>query len=108
MRGLSHDELKTVVREQRFEWRRHILEQMAARGIQREDVINVLLTGELIEDYPDDWPHPSGLFMGWVDDDPFHVVAALDRRDRWAYIITAYRPDEEHFESDWRTRRRTT
>lgn len=107
MSGLSHEELKTVVRQQRFEWRRHVLEQMAARGLRCADVIEVVLAGELIEEYLDDWPHPSALFMGWVGDGPLHVVAALDDRNRWAYIITAYRPDEEHFESDWRTRRRT-
>ena len=69
--------------------------------------MEVLLTGEFIEEYPNDWPHPSGLFMGWVAGHPLHVVAALDHRNLWAYIITAYRPDEEHFESDWRTRRMT-
>jgi hypothetical protein len=52
-----------------------------------------------IEDYPDDNPFPSGLFFGWQQDKPLHVVPEV-------YVITAYEPDQEHFEADFRTRRK--
>ncbi len=78
---------------------------MDARGVASAAVIGVLTNGVRIEDYPDDKPHPSALFLGWVEGEPLHVVAALDEANQWAYIITAYHPDEEHFEADYRTRR---
>jgi hypothetical protein len=37
---------------------------------------------------------------------PLHVVAAMDEAGRRAYIITAYEPSLEIFESDYRTRRK--
>ncbi len=38
---------------------------------------------------------------------PLHVVAAVDVEAGIGYVITAYRPDLEHFEADYKTRRRT-
>jgi hypothetical protein len=55
---------------------------------------------------PDDYPFPSGLFFGWHGAKPLHVVAALEETRPRVYIITAYEPDLEHFENDFRTRRK--
>ena len=87
------------------EWQRHSLERMMERGISRASVKQVLLDGELIEDYVDDRPFPSALFLGLQEAKPLHVVAAFDERSGMCYIITAYHPDEEHFSPDFRTRR---
>ena len=88
-----------------MEWQLHALRRLLARGISRSDVFTVLLSGEQIEDYPADKPFPSALFMGWTTNEPLHVVAAFDSVSQWAYIITTYRPDLEHFEPDFKTRR---
>ncbi len=69
-------------------------------------VLHILGFGECIEDYPDDYPFPSGLFFGWHEANPLHVVAALEETSPRVYIITAYEPDVEHFENDFRTRRK--
>jgi hypothetical protein len=71
-----------------------------------EPVLNILRSGECIEDYRDDYPFPSGLFLGWHGAKPLHVVAALEEPIPRVYIITAYEPDLEHFENDFRTRRK--
>ena len=81
-------------------------ERMMEREISREIVKKVLLSGELIEDYPDDKPYPSALFLGWPKGEPIHVVVAFDSESGYYFVITAYRPDLEHFESDYKTRRR--
>lgn len=62
--------------------------------------------GERIKDYPEDGPYPSALFFGWAEGKPLHTVVALDETNEWAYVITAYEPDLEHFEADYRTRRK--
>lgn len=90
----------------RVRWQRHALERMMERGIFRTDVKQVLLEGELIEEYPDDSPFPSGLFLGFINEDPLHVVAGADRESEWCYVVTAYQPDLEHFEPDFKTRKK--
>lgn len=78
---------------------------MMERGISRKTVKQILLSREIIESYPDDKPYPVALFFGWYEEEPFHVVAAFDTLREYCFVITAYRPDLEHFESDYRTRR---
>lgn len=82
------------------------MERLLERGVSRREVFDVLLTGEEIEDYPNDTPFPSALFLGWRGPDPLHVVVALDSTSQRAYIITTYPPDLEHFEADFKTRKR--
>ena len=60
--------------------------------------------GEIIEVYSDDKPFESALFL-YVKTKPLHVVASLDEDKGLVYIITAYRPDNKNFESDFRTRK---
>ena len=44
-----------------MKWYKHALERMQERDISRRDVKNRIMQGEIIEDYPDDFPHPSCL-----------------------------------------------
>lgn len=91
--------------EGRISWRRHVLERIAQRGLRQEQVVNVLLSGEGIEDYPDDSPFPSVLFLGFWNAQPIHVVASFDEENDHAYIITAYEPSLDVFEADHKTRK---
>lgn len=38
---------------------------------------------------------------------PLHVVVAYDRLNQKVFLITAYLPDEKHFEGDFKTRRKS-
>lgn len=98
--------MRNAIENGYMEWRRHALERMMERGISREAVKEVLLNGEIIEDYHDSKPYPSALFLGWTRNQSLHVVAAFDSLTGWCFIITSYKPDLEHFESDYKTRRR--
>ena len=102
---MNRDALIEAVLHGHIEWQRHALERMMERAISRGIVRKVLLTGEIIEDYPDDKPFPTALFLGWSEGEPFHVVTALDSSTGYCFIITVYRPDLNHFEPDSRTRR---
>jgi len=79
---------------------------MLEKGISRASVKYIITNGEMIESYPDDKLFPSGLFHGTWEDMALHVVIAYDATSPKIFIITAYWPDEEHFESDFMTRRR--
>ncbi|MBU1299319.1 MAG: DUF4258 domain-containing protein [Bacteroidetes bacterium] len=76
----------------RIEWRKHVLQRLAERGIKQKDILDVLLTGTIIEEYVDDKPYPSALFLGFVKSTPIHTVAAFDEKSNYVYIITAYKP----------------
>ena len=89
----------------RIIWTQHCLERMQERDISRADVKNVILTGEIIEEYPDDYPHPSCLIFGYtINNRILHIVVGCDTIN--IYIITAYYPDTKKFEEDLKTRRK--
>jgi hypothetical protein len=84
-------------------FRVHAIERMAQRNIGIEDVRAVLDGGELIEYYPDDYPYPSALVLGWVKNRPLHVVVANAPTAR--IIITIYEPDPIRWEPDFKRRK---
>ena len=105
MQGFDVEQMRSAVKAGRVEWQRHALQRMLEREISREDVRNVLLAGDRIEDYPRDYPTPSGLFLGWHRERAIHVVAAFDAIRGMVYVITAYEPNTEDFGNDFRARR---
>jgi hypothetical protein len=98
--------LRQALRADNIEWERHVLERLISRSISRHAVLQILRSGACIEDYPNDYPFPSALFLGWHQDKPLHVVAALDDTVPEVFIITTYEPDLDHFEADFKTRRK--
>jgi hypothetical protein len=73
-------------------FRNHALKRMFERSIEIEDVKQIIETGKIIHDYPEDQPYPSYLLLGWKNNMPFHVVCA-DNELNETIIITAYNPD---------------
>ena len=71
-----------------------------------EEVVGAIVKGQVIEPYLTDRPLPNCLLLH-MGEQPLHVVAAVDVEAGIGYVITAYRPDLEHFEADYKTRRRT-
>lgn len=74
------------------------------RVINSEDIWTVLRSGEIIEDYPNDYPYPSCLMLAFLSaDKPMHVCCAVVGRK--INVITAYYPDSERWEEDMKTRK---
>jgi hypothetical protein len=99
--------MRNALRNGQIEWQRNALERMMERNIRRANALEVLLLGALIEDYPDDQPFPSGLFFGWRESRPLHILAVFDGEKAQVFVITAYEPDLAHFEANLKTRRTT-
>lgn len=78
--------------------------RMVERNISREDVKKAILGGTIIEEYPDDYPLPSCLILGFSNSTPLHVVLAVE--ENAIIIISVYIPDSIKFESDFQTRRK--
>ena len=83
----------------RFVYQRHAVERMALRGVSEGDVMHILVTGETIQDYPDDTPYPSELLLGWCGRRPLHIVVATDTMQRRKIVITVYEPSLNQWET---------
>jgi hypothetical protein len=106
MKPLNLEKLREAVRAGKIEWRKHALQRMAEWNIAQARVLEVLLTGERIRDYTEDKPFASALFLGYDGSRPIHVVAAVDEAAGQAFVITAYEPSLDVFESDYKTKRK--
>lgn len=84
----------------------HAIRQMSRpdRMISPADVQEVVLRGELIEDYPGDPRGPSCLMLGaGAEARMIHVVCSP--KPDYLSIITAYLPDPAQWSPDFRTRK---
>ena len=87
-----------------IKWAKHCLERMQERDIGINDVESCLQTGEIIEDYPDDFPHPSCLIFGYTAENKvLHIVVGSNGDT--IFFITAYYPNTDKFETDLKTRK---
>ena len=74
------------------------------RNISVDDVMNAIDNGEIIEQYPEDFPFPSCLILGiTIHNQYIHVVVSMN--ENVIYLITAYLPNSDKWESDWKTRK---
>ena len=78
--------------------------RLKQRGIFLKDVISCIMNGEIIEQYPDDYPYPSCLIFGMSVNEKFlHVV--IGHHESELFLITAYFPSTDKWESDFKTRK---
>lgn len=106
MEGIPVTELQKLCGDGSIRWTVHMLKRLMQRGIHQADVIQAIDSGEIIEQYRDDYPHPSCLLLGTTAaGDALHVVCGLGNSEVW--MITAYHPDPDEWETDWKTRRVT-
>ena len=71
---------------------------------QSRDSASCLADCAIITDYDDDKPFPSSLILGKSKKgDAMHMVVSRD--GEYLYLITAYYPDLDIWESDFKTRR---
>jgi len=77
----------------------HLLTRMRQRRIRLQDIKRTIEIGEIIEQYPDDYPFPSCLING----ENMHIVCGAG--EGRLYIITAYRPSLMQWEVGGKTRK---
>ena len=96
------NKLKATIENGKIQWQRHALERMMEKGISRNTVKKILLSGELIEDYPDDKPYPSNLILGFRNKRPLHLVVAKDNQTGQCIMVTVYEPDKKSWSLDFK------
>ncbi len=81
----------------------HAAERFRQRGIKTKDIRAVISNGEIIEQYPDDFPFPSCLITGY-DEKGSCIHVCMSDEGSCARIVTAYYPDKELWSEDFRQR----
>ncbi len=89
----------------RVVYRTHALQRMFARGIPLELVRSAVEDGEVIEEYPDDFPYPSKLILGWWKGRAVHVVVAHNVECDEDIVVTIYEPDPNQWDDGFRRRK---
>jgi hypothetical protein len=78
---------------------------MFKRCIGENDVLQLLESGMVIEEYQEDFPFPSVLVNGVsVENRPLHAVVGIDAALRRLYLITIYEPDPSKWSENFSTR----
>ena len=85
----------------------HAVQRMFERSIEKQAVIEIIRSGEVIAEYPDDKPYPSFLLLGFVDQFPVHVVLGKNETTNDCYVITVYLPSSDIWQEGYRKRRST-
>lgn len=82
----------------------HMMTRFFERGIEYDDIIASINSGEIIEQYPDDYPYPSCLISGYSSTEQvLHTVCGTSGEDVW--IISAYYPDNNRWSDDFKIRK---
>ena len=92
-------EIRDCFQSDKFLFSQHARDEMEAEEcgeIKGKEVHEAVLSGKLIESYPEDEPYPSCLLYGRTSDKrPRHIVCAYSREDNMVIVITVYQPDPE-------------
>ncbi|MHB8370900.1 MAG: DUF4258 domain-containing protein [Leptospirales bacterium] len=99
--------IQSCIREGRIIWTYHANVRLLKRLISRQDIIVAVESYEILEDYPQDKYFPSCLVYLKNEGRVFHFVCALDVIERKVWIVTAYQPDPQEWDTDYRKRRTT-
>ena len=64
MQELEIGNIRKYINDEKIKWSEHCANRMFERDISKNDVINTILNGKIIEYYEDDYPFPSCLILG--------------------------------------------
>ena len=105
---MSNDSIHAQVRQaatKRLLFLPHTIRQMSRpdRMISTQEIERIIMTGEVIEDYPEDLRGHSCLILGFGQSNrPIHIVCAP--KNEYLAIITAYLPDSLQWSLDFKRR----
>jgi len=99
------DKIRKLFFSREYNITRHAQERCDSREISIEEIESVILTGDIVKNYPDDKPYPSCLILGYVrETEPLYVLLAYEEQ---AHIITVHWLDPDKW-LDPKTRREKT
>ena len=110
MARLKEEKIQELTRKNRMPLKKHTVLRMRLRGIPSDEVKEALQHCKVIEIYPNDYPLPSGLVVGYTKAKrPIHAVVVIDEEDEneeMAWIITVYEPNTSEWMDGFEMRRK--
>jgi hypothetical protein len=101
---ITIEEIQQLCKNDAIHWTGHIVMRLLERNIVSGDVLYALEHGEIIAQYPSDYPYPSCLVMGKLEKGAvLHIVCGIGAGELW--LITAYYPDPARWSADFRIRK---
>ncbi len=95
--------LRVKINKREYRFSDHAVKRMIKRSIDRIEIEEAVLSGEVIEEYPDDKYSPSCLIYGRTKTGRnLHIQISLPPS---VVVITVYDPDEAEW-IDYRSRRK--
>ena len=104
MPSLDIPALQQSVSANRYMITTHAKQRMGQRKVTDEDIKHVIVSGEVIEQFPRARPFPKALFMTHIKGEPLYVSCAFD--GTLTYIITVHWYDPEVWLDPWTRRRK--
>lgn len=100
--------IRNLAAQGRLAFKRHTFLRMHQRKISVTEIQEALeKASTIVEEYPNDYPLPSCLILGYTQyKKALHIVAALDLRERMMWVITVYEPSGDIWEKDFTRRRK--
>ena len=96
--------IQKLCREEYIEFSKHVSDRMFQRNITTDEIVEAILNGKIIEEYPDDYPYPSCLILGiTLRKRTLHVVVGVMETKIW--IITVYVPANDRWNNDFTIRK---
>jgi hypothetical protein len=88
-------------------FKKHALIRIIERKISIQEVEEALLNCDVIESYIEDKPLPGYLVIGFTKNKrPLHIMVALDKIERYIWIITVYEPDKTKWSNQMTKRKK--
>ena len=98
------DQIKLLCKDTSIEVTQHILMRCQQRKISYVEIKEVIKSGEIIEEYPNDYPYRSCLILGkTINERKLHVVVGIGDNKLW--LVTAYEPDPLQWDNSLRKRK---
>ena len=99
--------IKELVRSDEVKISEHGYDELAEDGILVRDIVSGLFGAEILEDYPEYRKGPCILVLEHdANGKPIHAVWGIPKdKSSPAVLVTAYRPDENRWSSDFRRRK---
>jgi hypothetical protein len=100
---ITIDKIRKLLKDEKYAYYTHAITEAKKDGVEPEDIAYVLLTGSIIEQYPE---RQRVLVYGkMLNSVPLHVVCNYSDSDM-LYIVTVYIPSGEGWESTYRRRKK--
>ncbi|MDX2136808.1 MAG: DUF4258 domain-containing protein [Chloroflexota bacterium] len=99
----NQDDLHNSIRLRTYLFTTHASKRAAERLILSHEIEEAILSGEVIEDYPDDKYSPSCLILGYSQNKrALHIQVSYPPNVK---IITVYEPSPNEWEANLKTRK---